>query len=109
MKGVFVSYSYYGTLHLSENGMFAFRANLTAGLCPLLALGGVSDFSRTFRRFCRQDLYCHYGYFIIVSVLIAMKSDQLNLPTGQVEHSQQHCGCSCLTLWMNGQITMNLV
>lgn len=41
MKGVFVSYSYYGTLHLSENGMFAFRANLTAGLCPLLALGGV--------------------------------------------------------------------
>lgn len=40
MKGVFVPYSYYGTLHLSANSMFAFRANLTAGLCLLLAWGG---------------------------------------------------------------------
>jgi len=88
MKGVFVPCSCYGTLHLSENGIFAFRANLAGDLCPLLRWEGFLCFRRTFRGICRQGLYSIIYLFLRISVVIVMKSDQLHLPTGQVKHGQ---------------------
>lgn len=42
MKGGFVPCSYYGTLHLRANGIFAFGAHLTVDLRSLLDREGLS-------------------------------------------------------------------
>lgn len=75
------------TASLSENRIFAFRANLAGDLCLLLHWEGFLVFPRSLRN-SQARLVFFLCLFLHSSVLTGMKSHQLHLPTGQVKHGQ---------------------